>query len=117
MSNVVEFHRPKARPVTALKVAEQPAQPKLSEIEMREEWIEVLTSIWANPKNWRRSKQGHAFIDIRDLDARAIIIRDSDGYRWEIRWSNGRETVASKWIYVIESLAVDDAWDAIRVLG
>jgi hypothetical protein len=117
VTNVVDFHRHKDRPVAALKVAEQPAQPRLSEIEMREEWVEVLAAIWANPKNWRRSKQGYAHIDIRDLDARVVIIHDDGGYRWEIRWSNGREAVASKWIYVVESLAVDDAWDAIRVLG
>ena len=91
MTNVVDFHRPKARPVAALKVAEQPAQPQLSEIEMREEWIEVLAAIWANPANWRRSPKGRAFIDILDLDIRVVIIRDDGGYRWEIGWRNGRE--------------------------
>ena len=117
MSNVVEFSRTKARPATALKVAEQAAPQRLSDITVKGEWDAALAAIWFNPKNWKRSRQGNAYIAIDDLGVCVVIERDEHGFQWEIRWRSGRNTVVSRWIYISEQTAINEAWDAVCVLA
>jgi hypothetical protein len=117
VSNVVGFRRPKSQPVTALRVAEQKSPPKLSEIKGRGAWKKALASIWANPKNWRRSRNDSAYIVIDDLDLCVVIVHDEHGFKWEIRWSDGEEPTVSRWTYVGEQIAINEAWDAVCVLS
>ena len=42
-----------------------------------------------------------------------VIDHCEDGWSWEIRWSDGREPMSSKWIYLGEQIAIDEAWDAV----
>ena len=117
-NNVIDFNRAKSQPVTALKVAEQKSPPKLSEIKGRGAWKRALAMIWANPANWSRNAKGAAVIDIDDLELSVRIVHKEHGYEWQIHWQRcgGRMTV-SKWLYVSEQIAIDDAWDAVLVLG
>ena len=117
VSNVVEFNRTKSRQVAALKVAEQAAPQRLSDITVRGEWDAALAAIWSNPKNWKRSRQGNAYIAIDDLGICVVVERDEHGFQWEIRWRSGRNTVVSRWIYMSEQTAINEAWDAVCVLG
>ena len=117
MSNIIRFDRAKSRQVAALKVAEQAAPQRLSDITVRGEWDAALAAIWSNPARWRQGKSGNRYIVIDDLGICVLIKRDEHGFQWEIRWRSGRDTVVSKWIYMAEQTAIDDAWDAILVLG
>ena len=113
MSNVVEFKKPKppARQVT-------PPAPKLADAKVKGEWPAALAAIWVNSKNWRTSRRGNRYIVINDLDICVVIKRnDEGGFKWEIRWRDGREPTVSKWIYVIEQSAIDEAWDAVVALA
>lgn len=116
-AEVIEFHRPKPRQREALKVTAQQAPPKLSDIKDRLPWKKALAAIWANPKNWRRSKRGNAYIALDDLDLCVVIERVEGGYQWEVRWRWSREPTVSKWIYVTEQIAINEAFDAVAALA
>ena len=114
-AEVIEFHRPK-RPVAALKVTEQRSPPKLTAAMLRSEWKAALAPFWANPKNWRRSKLGNAYIVLNDMCV--VINRDELGFRWEIRWRDGsREPIVSRWVFTGEQYAINDAFDAVITVG
>jgi hypothetical protein len=97
------------------------AAPKLvslADAEHRGEWMAALAAIWANPKNWRRSRRGSCYIVINDLDICVVVSRqDEGGFKWEIRWRYGKEPTVSKWIYVGEQIAINEAWDAVVALA
>jgi hypothetical protein len=112
VSNVVEFKR-NPRPAAAPRPT-----PKLANAENRGEWLAALAAIWANPKNWRTSRHGNRYIVIDDLDICVVIKRnDEGGFKWEIRWRYGKDQTVSKWIYVGEQTAIDEAWDAVVALA
>jgi hypothetical protein len=116
MSNIVEFHRPKPRSAAKAK----PPVPKLTRAMKQREWIATLAAIWANPKNWRRSKVGNAYIVIDDLDICVVIVRSEEGtgFQWEIRWrDDDKESLRSRWIYVVEQIAIDEAWTAVAAVA
>jgi hypothetical protein len=118
MSNVIEL-RPKAsRRAAALKPAVQSVF-KPSYGQRRSEWTAALAQIWANPRNWKRSKKGNAYIVIDDLDVCIAINRSEDGagFQWEIRYRSGDEPIVSRWIYMAEQKAIDEAWDALVMVG
>jgi hypothetical protein len=107
MTNVIEFHRP----IRQLKQVEATKSlPKLADAKNRGEWTAALAAIWANPKNWKRSRNGNAYIVVDDLDICVVIGRDesSGGFQWEIRWRWGEPTM-SKWVFIAEQRAIDAA--------
>lgn len=114
MTNVVAFEKPKP-----MKQAKPPAKkPRLTAEQRRSEWLAALAAIWANPKNWKRSKRGNAFIVIDDIDVCVVIFRRDDGcFQWQIRWRDGREPIKSRWIYEVEQTAIDEAWSAAMAVG
>jgi hypothetical protein len=112
MSNVIAFQKPKPR------AAAQPKPISLADAEHRGEWKAALAAIWANPKNWRTSRHGNRYIVIDDLDICVVIKRnDEGGFKWEIRWRYGKDQTVSKWIYVAEQTAINEAWDAVVALA
>ena len=111
MSNVVEFHRPKPRPAAPKPI------PRLADAKERGEWKAALAAIWANPANWKRSQRGNAYIVLDDLNICVVIVRDEGGFQWEIRWRWGNEPTVSKWVFVAERTAIDEAWDAVVALA
>ena len=118
MSNVVEFRRAKSQPVAALRVAEQATPQRLSEIKSRGAWKRALAAIWANPANWSRNAKGAAVIDINDLELSVRVVRKEHGYEWQIHWQRcGGKMTVSKWLYVSEQIAINEAWDAVCVLA
>ena len=117
MSNVVEFNRAKSRPVAALKVAQQAAPQRLSDITVRGDWNAALAAIGSNPKKWRQSKSGNRYIVIDDLIICVVIKRDEHGFQWEIRWRLNSERTLSKWTYVVEQTAINEALDAVCALA
>jgi hypothetical protein len=90
--DVIEFHRP-IRQLKQVEVAKP--MPKLADAKERGEWTAALAAIWANPKNWKRSRKGNAYIVIDDLNICVVISRDESGggFQWEIRWRWG----GSRW--------------------
>jgi hypothetical protein len=49
---------------------------------------------------------------IDDLDICVVITRSDEGdvgFKWEIRWRWGNEPTVSKWIYVGEQTAINEA--------
>jgi hypothetical protein len=119
VDNVVEFRKAKSQPVAALKVAEQKSPPKLTTAMSRREWTATLAQIWANPRNWRRSKKtGSAYIVIDDLEICVVITHGEHGFRWEIRWNWSNEPpIKSRWVYMAEQTAINEAWDALVAVG
>ena len=109
MSNVIEFHRPKAKP--------KPPAPTFN-VNDRREWILAVKAFWAEPANWKVSRRGNKYIVINKIGICAVIERRDDGYwSWEIRWQDGREPHSSNWTYVGEQIAIDEALDAVLVLA
>jgi hypothetical protein len=52
------------------------------------------------------------YIVIDDLDICVVITRSDEGevgFKWEIRWRWGNEPTGSKWIYVGEQTAINEA--------
>lgn len=111
---VIEFRRARPRQQAALKVTAQSLMPSAGQ--RRSEWTKTLAQVWANPRNWRRSRKDNAYIVIDDLNICVVVVREEHGYQWEIRWSDGEETTVSRWTYVSEQIAIDEAWDAVLVL-
>jgi hypothetical protein len=90
----------------------------LADAKHRREWLTALAAIWANPKNWRTSRHGNRYIVIDGLDICVVISRnDEGGFKWQIRWRWGREPTVSKWIYVGEQSAIDEAREAVVALA
>lgn len=115
MSNVIEFNRP-----TQSKQVETPKPaPKLSEAKERNEWKAALAAVWASPKNWRTSKHGNRYIVIDDLGICVVIGRDESGggFQWEIRWRCRNKSTVSRWVFISEQVAIDEAWDAVVALA
>jgi hypothetical protein len=69
---------------------------------------------------WPRSPPkptGNAYIVLDDLDICVVIVRDERGFQWEIRWRWGNEPTVSKWVFVAEQTAINEAWDAVCALA
>ena len=76
----------KPRPAAAPK----PSALKLTRDMKKGEWMDVLAAIWANPKNWRRSGQGNAYIVINDVDICIVIVRKYTVFQCERRRRDGQ---------------------------
>ena len=114
MTNVIAFERPKAS--TKAQPQRKPSAKRTPGL-MRSQWLAGLAAIWANPKNWKGSKRGNAFIVIDDIGVCVVIHRKEGGFQWEIRWRNRDEPIVSRWIFIIEQAAIDDAWSAVTTVG
>jgi hypothetical protein len=54
---------------------------------------------------------------IDDLIICVVIKRDEHGFQWEVRWRLNSERTLSKWTYVVEQTAINEALDAVLVLA
>jgi hypothetical protein len=91
MNNVVAFQRPKP----ARQVEPKPA-PTFNP-DNRNEWVEAVKAVWADPDNWRTSKKGNRYITIDRLNICVVINHSDEGYWSWIRWRDGREPASSNW--------------------
>jgi hypothetical protein len=109
-SNVIEIEfRPKPRL--------RPPAPKIAEATKRSEWKKAVRAFWADPANWRVSKNGSSHIEIKEVGVGVAIQRDQNSFwLWIIRWRNGRE-IRSQWVYVNPDGAFVSALDAVIALG
>ena len=57
-------------------------------------------------------RSSNRYLVIDDLDICVVITRSDEGevgFKWEIRWRWGNEPTMSKWIYVGEQTAINEA--------
>lgn len=54
---------------------------------------------------------------LAELGLCVVISREETGFQWEIRRRDDDEPITSRWIYMVEQSAIDDAFHVVVMLA